>query len=106
MADTAKRLAGPALMAGTATTIYTVPGSTTTVVKFVHIANTSGAAATFRMSIGTDAAGTRVYHDVLVPANDTLHLPVWWVLAAAEIIQAYSSPTNNLTVTVSGVETA
>lgn len=104
MADTAKRLFGPALLTNAAATKYTVPAATTAIIRNIHIANTTGTAATFTMSIGADAAGTELFTAVSIAANTTVILPVFLVMAAAEILQAYSGTTSALNLTLSGVE--
>jgi hypothetical protein len=104
MADLAKRLAGPTSLTATAATVYTVPASTKAIVRNIHVANTSAAVATFTMSIGADAAGTRYYDDVEVPVGGALDWSGFLVLAAAETIQAYSGTASVLTLTISGVE--
>jgi hypothetical protein len=58
------------------------------------------------MSIGTDAAGKRLFTALSVPGNQTLDWSGFIVLAAAEIIQAFSGTASALTLTVSGVEVA
>ena len=106
MADTAKRLAGPAQVSNSAATKYTVPSSTTTIIRNIHIFNGSDSAATFTMSIGTDGAATRLYDAVSIPARGSLDWSGFMVMAATEIIQALSGTNNVLTLTISGVEVA
>ena len=61
MGRISKRLAGPALVTNSAATKYTTPGATRTIVRHIHVSNPSGGSdATFTLSIGSDAAGTRV----------------------------------------------
>lgn len=104
MADTLKRLCGPTSLTNAAATVYTTPGSTTTVIRDITVANTTGSAATFTLSIGADAAGTRLFSAVSIPANSTLQRTGSVVLAAGETLQAYSGTNAALTLTVSGVE--
>ncbi len=106
MADTAKRLSGPTLLTGAAVTQYTVPASTTAILRNIHVCNETGTAATFTMSIGTDGAGKRLFMGYSVAANDVLDWSGFEVLVAAEIIQAFSGTASALTLTISGVEVA
>ena len=106
MADTAKRLSGPTLLTAAAATQYTVPASTTAILRNIHVSNETAIAATFTMSIGTDAAGKRLFTAFTVGANDVLDWSGFIVLAAAEIIQAFSGTASALTLTISGVEVA
>lgn len=106
MPDTAKRLAGPILLTNAAVTQYTVPASTTTTVRGIHIANTSTTAAvTAFLSIGADAAGTRFLSGLSIPAASTYDWSGFLVLATAQLIQAFAGTTNLLTLTISGIET-
>lgn len=97
-------MAGPAQVSNAAATKYTVPASTIAVVRSVHIQNPSASAVTFTLSIGADAAGTRLYDAYSIPANTALEIFVYWVLAAAEIIQALAGTNNILTLTIDGEE--
>jgi hypothetical protein len=106
MADTAKRLSGPALLTASAATVYTVPASTTTILRSVHVSNETATAATFTMSIGTDAVGKRLWTALTIPGNQSFDWSGFIVLAAAEIIQAFSGTASALTLTNSGVEVA
>lgn len=102
LGDTPKRLAGPVAGTGAAATLYTVPALTTAILRAVHVVNTTAGALTFKMSIGVDAVGTRLFSDISVPKNGTLDWDGFMVLAAAETLR-WNAPTG-LTVSVSGME--
>jgi hypothetical protein len=104
MASTPKRLAGPAQVSNAAATKYTVPAATKTVLKHIHVFNPSGSAATFTISIGTDAAGTRIYDAISIPAGTELDRFCNYVLETTEIIQAFSGTNNVLVLTLDGDE--
>lgn len=104
MASTPKRLAGPAQVSNAAATKYTVPAATKTVLRHIHVQNPSGAAATFTMSIGIDAAATRLYDAYSIAAGAVLDVWVYFVLETTEIIQAFSGTNNVLTLTLDGDE--
>lgn len=104
MARTPTRLAGPAQVSNSAATKYTVPGATTAVVRHIHISNPSGSAVDFTLSIGTDAAGVRLFDGYSIPADSVFERHVYWVLDAAEIIQAFAGTNNVLTLTLNGDE--
>lgn len=103
MADTAKRLAGPSQLPTAASTAYTVPGGTTAIVRNMHFVNTTGADKALTLSIGVDAAGTRLYSATPIAANGTLDWNGFCTLAAAEIIQWFSDVAG-ITGSISGVE--
>lgn len=104
MADTLKRLSGPAILSNAAATVYTVPGGTTTTIRNIHVCNETGSMATFTLSVGTDGAGKRLFMSVPILANDFLDWSGSLVVGAAEVIQAYSGTNSALSLTMSGVE--
>lgn len=104
MPRTAKRLAGPLLITNSVITRYTVPASTKTIIRNIHIQNNSGSAATVTMSIGADAAGTRIFDAYSIPANSVLDHWCYYVLEAAEIVQTNAGTTNVLALTMDGDE--
>jgi hypothetical protein len=101
MADVAKRI-GPTAGIGIAAVLYTCAAANGFVWRSMSIANTTTTEQTFKMSIGTDAAGTRLYSDVAVPPNFTFDWSGIRFIANTETIQ-WNAPTT-LTVTITGVE--
>lgn len=99
-----KRLSGPGLITNAAVTKYTVPASTVTILQHIHVYNPNVASIGFTMSIGADAAGTRLYDSFNISAGGTLDVFCKYTLTAAEIIQAFGSTTNVLVLTLDGVE--
>ncbi len=93
MPTISKRLAGPAALTTSAATKYTCPALTIAVIRRMRVSNPSGGALTFTLSIGVDAAGTRLYDAVSVPANSGLDIYGPFTLAAGDIIQAFGSGT-------------
>ena len=83
--------------ATTATTLYTVPGSTSTVVSTITVANTNATSATYRIAVRPAGATLATVHynayDVTVAANDTTALTLGITLAATDIITVYASAT-------------
>lgn len=104
MADTAKRLAGPAQLTNAAATKYTTPAATTTIIRSIHVYNAGTVNRTFSFSIGTDAAGTRVWDAFTIAPKQSLDWSGFMVLAATEIVQAFASANTDLTFTMSGIE--
>src|SRR3990167_10964468 len=103
MADTAARLVGPTQLAASATTIYTVPASTTATILHIIVCNTTTTPAGVYLTIGADAAGTRLLHNQSV--QGVFELKGFIVLTAAQILQAYASAASSATITISGVTT-
>jgi hypothetical protein len=110
MARTPKRLAGPAQVSNAAATKYTVPLATKTVVRHIHVQNPSGAAVTFTLSIGADAAATRLFDAYSIPAaaagvvGSVFDHFCYYVLETGEILQAFAGTNNILTLTIDGDE--
>ena len=110
MARTPKRIVGPALIATGPTTVYTVPALTKTILRHVHIQNPTGSAVTYTLSIGADAAGTRLFQTFSIPAaaagvTDSVRDHFWYqVMDAAEILTVSAGTNNALTITISGDE--
>lgn len=106
---TPKRLAGNLQVPGSATTEYTVPASTKTIVRHLHVANPSGSAVTFTLSIGVaSSAANRLYDAVSIPPNSVLGGPggVWLyaVMEAAEVIQVLAGTATTLVLFIDGDE--
>lgn len=81
--------------ATTATTLYTVPGATSTVVSTINVCNQSAAAGTFRIAIrpagATLAAQHYICYDTTLPANDSISLTLGITLATTDVVTVYAS---------------
>ena len=81
--------------ATTATTLYTVPASTSTIVSTITIANLAGAAATYRISVrpagGVQTNAMYIAYDVTVGALDTTTITLGITLATTDVITVYAS---------------
>lgn len=108
MADSLKRMCGPALLNSTVSTFYTVPAATKAVVRSIHVNNTGSANYTF--SLGINGTPTTVanafFTNHSVPANGSFDWSGNLVLNAGETLQLLASTASFLTVTISGVESA
>ena len=102
MTDTPRRI-GPGALGAAASTLFTVPGATTTILRNIHVANTTAAPIAVRVSIGADAAGTRLYSDTAVPANGALDWSGFIPMSATEILQGMGGSTG-LTLTAGAVD--
>jgi glucose-6-phosphate dehydrogenase assembly protein OpcA len=93
--------------ATTATSLYTVPAATQTVVSTVVIANLAAATATFRIAArvagATLANSQYVAYDVSVGANDSTALTLGITLGATDVLTVYAS-TADLTFSAFGSE--
>jgi hypothetical protein len=106
--DTAARIIGPVQLANADALLYAVPAATTLIIKQIRIVNTTGGTVSFRLSIGADADGTRIAHDIDVPTKG-MYLEgsdCFEVLGAGETIRGHAGAAASLTITVNGVLTA
>lgn len=106
MATTYKVLGQLNPAATTATTLYTVPSSTSAVVSTITVCNQSGV-TTFRIAVrpagATLAAQHYIAYDTQVQANDTVCLTIGVSLAATDVVTVYAG-TANLSFSAFGAE--
>lgn len=92
----------------TATTLYTAPASTTSIIKNIIICNTTANAATLTVSLvpsgGSAAASNRIMSTLNINANDTVAMDLSGVLATGDFISALQGTSTALTVHITGVE--
>jgi hypothetical protein len=98
------RMSGPTVLTNAAVTKYTTPAGTVAVIQHIHVSNPSASPVTFTMSIGSDAAATRIYDGYTIGAGQVLDTFAKYVLQPAEIVQAFGGTTNILTFTLDGQE--
>lgn len=107
MPTTYKVLGQQAPAATTATTLYTVPAATSTIVSSIVITNRAATSATFRIAIRPAGAALANQHyiayDVTVGASDSTVLTLGVTLATTDVITVYAS-TANLTFNAYGSE--
>lgn len=98
MATTYKVLGQSNPAATTATSLYTVPASTSTVVSSISICNLASSSATYRIAVRPAGASLANQHylayDVTVGASDTTIITVGLTLATTDVITVYSSTAN------------
>jgi hypothetical protein len=119
MAITQKRLAGPSQLTASTAVYYTVPISTTTIVKQIILTNTTASSKTVTVRIkplGVTEAST---HDILsamtLAANETMSFNCSLVLnnngstanaTNSDQITALCSSTTSVNITIVGIEEA
>jgi len=96
---TSKALFRGAATTNTATTLYTVPSSTTTVVTNIAVTNTGSSDYTFTLGL----AGTSLHTTTTVLANSTAYIDCKQVLIATNTITGGASNTA-VSFHISGVE--
>ena len=95
MATTYKVLGQLNPSATTATTLYTVPASTSTVVSTINVCNQAATAGTFRLAVRPAGATLSALHyisyDTSISANDSISLTIGITLATTDVITVYAS---------------
>ena len=98
MATTYKVLGQVNPAATTATTLYTVPASTQTVVSTITICNQAATAATYRIAVRVAgsalSAEEYIVYGATVPASDSTFLTVGLTLGATDVVTVYASSAN------------
>jgi hypothetical protein len=106
MANTLKRISGPAYLANAAANIYTPPAATIfTVIRHIHIANVTGGAVTFTLYVGAtggSAAGTELFKAVSIPANSSVDYFCTQLMLSTDFLSGLASAATSLTITVEG----
>ena len=110
MAGTLKRLAGPAYFGGSAADVLTTPNALLyNVIRHIHVANKTTAAATFTLYLGGSAGstgGTELFAAVTVPANGTYDYYCALKQVNTEYISGLASAGTTLVVTIEGEQYA
>jgi hypothetical protein len=95
MPNTYKVLAQNNPAATTATTLYTVPASTSAVISTITICNQAASAGSYRVAVRPAAATLAAQHyiayDVPIAANDTTALTLGITLATTDVVTVYAS---------------
>lgn len=95
MARTYKVLGQSAPSAATSTTLYTVPGSTSTIVSTITVCNRSATPTTFRLNIdpggGGDANEQYIAYDAPIGANQTITFTLGVTLATTDLVRVYAT---------------
>lgn len=108
MAYTIKKMAQSCVASTTETTVYTVPGSTSAIVKQFVFANVTGSSATISVSLvpsgGSAGVTNRILEAVPLPANSITVVDLTQVMATGDFISIKQGTASAITTTVSGVE--
>ena len=95
MANTYKVLAQSNPSATTATTLYTVPSATSSVISTITICNQAASAGSYRIAVrpagATLAKQHYVAYDIAIAANDTTALTLGLTLATTDVVTIYAS---------------
>jgi len=95
VADSLKVLGQVDTAATTVTTLYTVPDATVTTISSIVVANRTGSAITFRLSVHVEGASADdkqyLYYDKSVAANDSLTIVIGITLNQTDVLKVYAS---------------
>lgn len=95
MATTYKVLGQQAPSATTATTLYTVPSATQTVISSLVVTNRGASSGTYRIAVRPNGATLSAEHyiayDVTLAANSYVSLTLGLTIDASDIVTVYAS---------------
>ena len=98
MATTYKVLGQSNPSATTATTLYTCPASTQTVISTITICNQAGTSGTYRIAVrpngATLSAEHYVVYDATIQANTTAAYTLGITIDASDVVTVYASSAN------------
>lgn len=98
MATTYKVLGQSNPAATTATTLYTVPAATSTIVSTITVCNQAATTGTYRIAVriagATLAASQYLVYDASLSANSTDTITLGITLAATDVVTVYASSAN------------
>jgi hypothetical protein len=104
MAQGTLAISGPAFMSSSAANIYTPPASTIyIVIKHIHLANVTVAAASFSLYKGLTAgvlAGTELFKSVSIAANSYLDYYPNQKMLSVDFLSGLASAGSTITITV------
>lgn len=101
--NSATKLFRGLLTTTTSTVLYTVPGSTTTIVTEILLVNLTGSAQSTTINIAGVAI---VPANVNVPANSIMTMDIKQVMAATETITGGTANANAINCFISGIQVA
>src|SRR5512146_178608 len=97
------------LTATAGTSVYTQPASTTSILRTIHL-SCAAAGHTATVSLGADAAATRILAAYPLSANSPAILNGWWVInsgaGGAHAIDANADAITQVNLLISGYEYA
>ena len=89
-------------------TLYTVPGGKSAIVKNIVLANVTGIEATVHLSVvpsgGSASTSNRILSNYAIPANGIATLDCSIVMPTGAFLHATNTTSNAITCTISGVE--
>ena len=98
MATTYKVLGQSNPAATTATTLYTVPASTSTVASTITICNQAGSSDNYRIAIRPAGEALAAKHYIayngVIPAYDSISLTIGITLATTDVVTVYAGTAN------------
>lgn len=99
MADTLKKVCNGEL-GTTKVTLYTVPASTTTIIKSIILANKTSIDITATITF----AGTNIIPAHTIPANDSIVVQMTAIIETGDLIEGLSDTEASIDYYISGIE--
>lgn len=106
MATTTPKTLYHAQPTSSAATLYTVPSSTTTVVRHIRAVNADSVSHTFDLYRNGSTDAARITETIIVPAGGSWEDDVYIALAATDTIQGKADASSKVTLYIGGAEIA
>lgn len=108
MAFTEKNYARTQL-GSTISTIYTVPASTTSIIKSIHLTNTTTTNKRVTLHIvpnaGSAGDDNKIFDEFMVPANGVVEYNSWRVMdTAGDTVQGFADSATSVTIHLDGAD--
>ena len=108
MAMTQTKLHDPSQLGTSVSTLYTVPASTTAILKQITLCNTSATNRTVQLYIvpnaGTAAVANALLYDATVDAKSTMFVNLSSVMETGATLQGLASAAATVTIHSSGIQ--
>lgn len=101
---TAPKILANGQLASTKSTLYTVPGATTAIIRTVTFCHVSGGSQDVVFYVKKSGGSSRVFSRVTLGTNEYAHEDSIGTLDAGDILEAQSTDANTVDYTVMGVE--
>lgn len=99
---TREHLSGPTVLTGSPVTQFTPDTSRGARIEVIDVSNPSGSPVDFSLSIGADAAGTRLFDGLSIPADSSQKFQLYQIVDVGEPVQAFAGTAGVLVLTIDG----
>jgi len=102
MGKVPNRLYGPAQLGNSDAELFAGAAATRTIIRHIRLTNPTGGAVTVTLSIGADAAATRLYDAFSIAAGGVEDRWCYYVVEAAESVRGHASAATSIVAIING----